>query len=368
MIREVNWERGGSWKLPAEMLERVFHLLPPKDRKVVVLVCRWWREVGEAPCLWKWVVLRVAQENQGSMAELLRSRRVGRLGSLVVRDGVGLSEELLQAVAAHPALERLLMGAYVTPPPRPSLVAEVLGGVEELRLSTQLRRDYSAWLEAVASLPQEGSRLRKLSLSENTWREGGWRVEVEPELLGRTVARVEEVDLRCISLSPQQGAALFSALQEPASRVRVLNLCGTNLATVRAEELGAAVARLEEVNLDCTQLTSTQTRQLWAALAGPSRLRKLTIQNNCLSSVEPEVLAEAANRLEVLDLHEGSLTWHQVTALLRRALLGTSLRHLKFSYTFQPPTEQYRAYVTLVRQAKKAIPAIYPHRLRPPPA
>ena len=69
-----------------------------------------------------------------------------------------------------------------------------------------------------------------------------------------------------------------------------------------------------------------------------------------------------------MDLHGGSLTWHQVTALLRRALLGTSLRHLKFSYTFQPPTEQYRAYVTLVRRAKKAIPAIYPHRLRPPPA
>ena len=363
MIREDNWERGGSWKLPAEMLERVFHLLPPKDRKVVVQVCRWWREVGEAPCLWKWVVLRVAQENQGSMAELLRSRRVSRLGRLVVRDGVGLSEELLQAVAAHPALERLLVGAYVTPPPRPSLVAEVLGGVEELRLSIQLRRDYSAWLEAVASLPQEGSRLRKLSLSENTLSS-----KVEPELLGRTVARVEEVNLWRTSLSPQQGAALCSALQEPASRVRVLNLSETNLATVRAEELGAAVARLEEVNLDYTRLTSTQARQLWAALAGPSRLRKLTIQNNCLSSVEPEVLAEAANRLEVLDLHEGSLTWHQVTALLRRALLGTSLRHLKFSYTFQPPTEQYRAYVTLVRRAKKAIPAIYPHRLRPPPA
>merc|ERR1719319_1379150 len=35
--------------LPEEMLERVFHLLPPRDLKAVVLVCRWWREVGEAP-------------------------------------------------------------------------------------------------------------------------------------------------------------------------------------------------------------------------------------------------------------------------------------------------------------------------------
>ena len=43
--------------LPAEMLERVFHLLPPRDLKAVVLVCRWWREVGEAPWLWAWVVV-----------------------------------------------------------------------------------------------------------------------------------------------------------------------------------------------------------------------------------------------------------------------------------------------------------------------
>ena len=40
--------------LPAEMLERVFHLLPPLDLKSVVLVCRWWREVGDAPVLWAW--------------------------------------------------------------------------------------------------------------------------------------------------------------------------------------------------------------------------------------------------------------------------------------------------------------------------
>ena len=37
--------------LPEEMLERVFLLLPPRDLKAVVLVCRWWMEVGEAPAL-----------------------------------------------------------------------------------------------------------------------------------------------------------------------------------------------------------------------------------------------------------------------------------------------------------------------------
>ena len=32
--------------LPAEMLGRVFRLLPHADLKNAVLVCRWWSEVG----------------------------------------------------------------------------------------------------------------------------------------------------------------------------------------------------------------------------------------------------------------------------------------------------------------------------------
>ena len=62
--------------LPAEMLERVFHLLPPRDLKAVVLVCRWWREVGEAPALWAWLYLQVYKENIGYMQQVLTSRRL----------------------------------------------------------------------------------------------------------------------------------------------------------------------------------------------------------------------------------------------------------------------------------------------------
>ena len=60
--------------LPAEVLERIFKLLPHSDRKVVVgkkhcellkityvqvRVCRRWRDVGEQPGLWTWVVISV---------------------------------------------------------------------------------------------------------------------------------------------------------------------------------------------------------------------------------------------------------------------------------------------------------------------
>ena len=49
--------------LPVELLSKVFHLLPSRDLKAVVLVCRWWRELGEAPAFW--VCLRVKRRNIG---------------------------------------------------------------------------------------------------------------------------------------------------------------------------------------------------------------------------------------------------------------------------------------------------------------
>ena len=45
--------------LPAEILGRVFDLLSHTDLKSAVLVCRWWREVGESPLLWTWACLKV---------------------------------------------------------------------------------------------------------------------------------------------------------------------------------------------------------------------------------------------------------------------------------------------------------------------
>ena len=61
--------------LPPKMLHQVFRLLPPRDMKNVLLVCQLWREVGEAPGLWSWVVLRVTRENMANMPEVLRQLR-----------------------------------------------------------------------------------------------------------------------------------------------------------------------------------------------------------------------------------------------------------------------------------------------------
>ena len=45
--------------LPAEILGRVLGLLSHGDLRSAVLVCRWWREVGEQPLLWRWARIKV---------------------------------------------------------------------------------------------------------------------------------------------------------------------------------------------------------------------------------------------------------------------------------------------------------------------
>jgi len=53
--------------LPAEMLQRIFRVLPPEDLKVAVTVCRLWRDIGSQGTLWTWVNLCAHRGNLGSM-------------------------------------------------------------------------------------------------------------------------------------------------------------------------------------------------------------------------------------------------------------------------------------------------------------
>ena len=63
-------------QLPEAVLKKIFRLLAPRDLRTVVLVCRRWREVGEAPRLWPWVTVTVTRENINKMNKVLARRRM----------------------------------------------------------------------------------------------------------------------------------------------------------------------------------------------------------------------------------------------------------------------------------------------------
>ena len=281
--------------LPAEMLERVFHLLPPGDLKAVVLVCRWWREVGEAPWLWAWVVVPgvVVRANLARVTGMLgsESRRLPPLTRLEVRV---VTEELLQAI--------------------------------------------------LLSLD-----LREVSLRQCELGSAG------PEVLAQALAGRQVVSLRDRSwLSPAQDTALCQALLAGPCSLRKLDLWENELSSVEPELLARAVATLEEVNLGRTGLTRQQGEAIFAALAGTgSSLRKLFMSENNLSSVEPGLMARAVNRLESVTLKWTTLTGEQVTGMLAASLEGTRLTDLwVVGYEGGVQVQE-----ELVARAKLAIPS-----------
>ena len=89
-------------KLPVEMLLEIYELLPYKDLKNVVLVCRRWREIGETPRLWSSFPVIVKTRNMSVMSEILSSRRMKQLKKLRIESS--LSEEVLQIIINHPVL------------------------------------------------------------------------------------------------------------------------------------------------------------------------------------------------------------------------------------------------------------------------
>jgi len=175
--------------LPVEMLEVIFHLLAPRDLKAVVLVCRWWREVGEAPKLWVWVHLWADYDDIGYMPEMLDSRRLQAVRRIVVEhdgsdwneeegedptgEGVKRIEELLQVVARHPGLKELDLEELFDHSNYPSsidplVLAQAVIAMEEVNLTLRLRDEYGSDLTpqvtAIFTAIAGNSKLKKLSL------------------------------------------------------------------------------------------------------------------------------------------------------------------------------------------------------------
>ena len=62
----------------------IFRQLAPRHLKTALLVCSRWRQVGEAPGLWRNVHLRLTRENIRLLPGLLGARRVGAVREVTI--------------------------------------------------------------------------------------------------------------------------------------------------------------------------------------------------------------------------------------------------------------------------------------------
>jgi len=306
--------------LPAELLERVFHLLAPPDLMAVVLVCRRWREVGEAPGLWSWVMVRVEEGSLGEVGEVLGRRRMARVSRVELR---AVREEVLEAVARLAHLTSLhLLGQEVEglAMVEPALLARAITRAARATVYTDLTHRQAEVL--FATIPS--SNLRRLDLF------GGDVSRVAAPLVGRAMEVLEEVDLTGTSLTPTQAMA------------------------VEVEVLVAAVVALEEVDISGTFLTLLQATAILATISAkvPTRLDKLNISRNNLRGVEGSLLASALVEVREVRVEQCRLGREQVEQVLASTLATTILTRLFMGSVF------CRLNRKLTARASKAIPML----------
>ena len=92
-------------KLPTEMLYMIFKLLSYRDLKIVMLVCRRWREIGETPRLWSSLPVIVNTRNMSVIPEILTTRRMMGLNKLWIE--ATLSEKVSHSIVRHTGLREL---------------------------------------------------------------------------------------------------------------------------------------------------------------------------------------------------------------------------------------------------------------------
>ena len=195
-------------KLPAEILERIFQLLYVPDLRMVVQVCRRWREVGETPALWSSLPVMVDTRNLSVMTEMLRSRRLQAVRKLDIRY-VSPSEEDWEAVGEHPGLRELEILAVAEWRVKEGVLGSVVGRLERLEV-----RDPGVCVENTEEILRavsDGSSMRYLRMSGRLDMS-----RVKAGLLGGAVARLERLDvwntdLSALQIEEMQTAALRSS-------------------------------------------------------------------------------------------------------------------------------------------------------------
>ena len=305
--------------LPAEILERIFSLVAPRVLRAVVLVCRKWREVGEAACLWSRTRLTVVDSNMALMPEVLGSRRLRSLRRLTLK---AVSPQLLETVAGHPGLRGLTLANTSVCRLEPGLLCRLVSRLQEVVLRGACLTSTQA--TALCCTLTGISRLKSLDLSVNNLS------LIDPSLLVGAITRLVEVKLVRTNLTREQASAICSALPH-ASRLRGLDLSHNNLSSVSPTLLVPAIWSLEEARLWGCSLTGQQLESLCRALRQPGVLRILDMTGNKLSQLEPQLLASAVSKLQEVRLVRTSLTMEQASALCLAKDEQTCLRSLDLS-------------------------------------
>jgi len=280
--------------LPIEMMLKLFSLLSPKDLKMVVLVCKMWRDLGEDPQLWTWTKVRICSRED--IKKLYIKRLQHKLSEL---------EELsVSGWLTYPWMSR-----YNCP--------------GERMYPFVTKNQYNCLDGELEELFKAFDKLPKLKYIDGLFNVN--LSSVEPELLARVFTRLELVDLGNNSLTSKQVQALFEAMAQN-TQLKGLHFSFDNLSAIKPEVMTSVVTKLEQVfmcfdNLNAEQLASI----LDHVTQEDTKLWKLWLLRNDSDDLDLEIVSKAREKLgKVLRINAGPEGMYDI--LLPRSCLNVNGR------------------------------------------
>jgi len=235
---------------------------------------------------------------EGNLSVMPQALGIERLKSMEEISVEAVSEDLLLAIERHPGLKALDASYCNLSSHKPNLLARVVAKLEDVNFtSTDLT---SQQCKAIFRFADGDIKLKNLNLDSCDLS------SIDPETLARVVAKLEEVDLASTDLTSQQCKAIFRCAAGD-TKLKNLSLDSCDLSSVDPETLARVVAKLEKVEFASTNLTSQQRKAIIRCADGDSKLKNLHLDNCNLSSVDPETVARVVAKLE--DVEDYELAW-----------------------------------------------------------
>ena len=185
--------------LPTEMLLYIFEMLSYKDLKIVMLVCRRWREIGEIQQLWSSLPVIVNRRNISVMPDILSTRRM--LGLKKLRIETKLSDKLSQTIVR----------------------------LREFELSD--RNDEQTIISVLNVICSGGGQGMILRLNNKNIS------GVDPKLLARAVTKLETLQLSSTKLTQQQIVAILTSLSD-GSKMTTLDISFNDMSGIDKKTIG----------------------------------------------------------------------------------------------------------------------------------
>merc|ERR1712059_61094 len=158
--------------------------------------------------------------------------------------------------------------------------------------------------------------------------------EVDSYLMISAVDKLETLEMKNCNLITEQVNQILEAVNNDKTNLQSLDLSMNNLSEVNPDMLALAVSKLEVVTIHDTKLTPEQAKAIFIAIDKESKLKSLNVADNHLRSLDCDLLLNTLTKLESLNLGQTEITVPDLERLLRQSLVETTLKHLELSEGF----------------------------------